>query len=366
MSQYLVLSIQGDHYSMGLQHGRQVSALRPMIDRAIRLRLQQIEEDGPDDRFNKLLQDTRDLLEEKDPAMAAMIRGQAEALELDYYRLLQYDLASFLRDDLIIRKRPASEGCTSWSATGSATSDGQPILGKNRDYRHEHLALQVVVQARPETGYPYIYASSASSPGVFCGGINQAGLAIVDTHVSSLDLGPGLPDYALMMHLLEEHDNVASALDYLREAPRMGRNNLLMADAGGRMAVFEIGHRNYGVIEARDGILVNTNHFVSEPMKDFFMDTEPPLTFGNSHSRYDKASALLNAARGQIDALKGKQVLSTHDGILSSICRHPMEGSDSMTISSCICLPAEKKMLFNYGVPCQGALDEYSFTNKPD
>ncbi|MBN1318646.1 MAG: hypothetical protein JXA42_24405 [Anaerolineales bacterium] len=363
MSRYLVLSLEGGHYSMGQQHGRQVRALRPSIEQAIRVRLQQIDEHGPDEHFEGLLQETREALEESDPAFLSMIRGQANALELDFDRLLRYDLVSYLCDDLIIRQRSGAEGCTTWSAVGPATVDGQAILGKNRDYRLEHLALQVVVRARPKTGYRYVYASSASSPGVFCSGINQAGLAVADTHVVSRDLGPGLPDSALMMHLLEEHDSVASAIDFLCSAPRMGRNNLIMADAQGHTAVFEIGRRNFGVLKNRDGILVNTNHFVSDPMKDFFVDTNPPITFGNSFKRFDKASALLDAARGQIDAFQAKKVLSAHDGILSSICRHSMEGSDSMTISASICLPVQKKMLFCYGLPCQGNYDEYSLEN---
>ena len=68
-----------------------------------------------------------------------------------------------------------------------------------------------------------------------------------------------------MMHLLEEHADVSSALDYLRSVPRMGRNNLILADARGHLAVFEIGHRRYGQSETHDGVLVSTNHFVTAP-----------------------------------------------------------------------------------------------------
>jgi len=51
MKGYTALGVQGDHYAMGWQHGRQVRALRPLIAEAIRARFQQIEEDGPDARF---------------------------------------------------------------------------------------------------------------------------------------------------------------------------------------------------------------------------------------------------------------------------------------------------------------------------
>ncbi len=127
-----------------------------------------------------------------DTALIAMIRGQAEALELKFDDLLLYGLTSYLRDYLLTRQTGNAEGCTTWAAGGAAAADGEPILAKNRDYRLEHLPLQVVVRARPERGFSYVYSSSAGSPGVFCAGINRAGLAVADTHVSSTDLGPGL------------------------------------------------------------------------------------------------------------------------------------------------------------------------------
>jgi hypothetical protein len=222
MNQYSKLSLYGDHYAMGRQHGRQVSQIRPLIAQAIKARFEQLEQDGPDMRFEALLRETRELLQEIDIPLLAMIRGQAEALAFEFDTLLRYDLVSYLRDDLVVRRALGNEGCTTWAASGSATFDGQPLLAKNRDYRQEHLPLQVVIQATPDSGYGYLYVSSAGSPGVYSAGINQAGLAVADTHVYSTNLGPGLPDYALMMHLLEAHDSVSSALDYLRSVRAWG------------------------------------------------------------------------------------------------------------------------------------------------
>ena len=78
---------------------------------------------------------------------------------------MRYNLVAFLNDTLTTRHPPTnekdrkknSEGCTTWAATGSATIDSQPILAKTRDYRLEHLPLQIVVQAEPIDGYRYTY-----------------------------------------------------------------------------------------------------------------------------------------------------------------------------------------------------------------
>jgi len=365
MQQYTILTLQGNHYTMGQQHGRQVGGLRPRIAAAIEARLGQIERDA-DARFEALFQETRELLQEIDTPLLALIRGQAEALEFEFDTLLRYDLVTYLRDELVTRRPLAAEGCTTWAAAGSATADGQPILVKNRDNRLGHLSLpellsrQVVIRATPDEGFRYVCVSSAGGPGVSVAGINQAGLSVADTHVMSTDLGPGLPDYALMMHILEAHDSVSSAVGYLLSVPRLGRNNLILADARGHLAVFEIGHRGYGLVETGDGSLVNTNHFVSSELRDCFVEINSSRTKGNSFHRYDKVTSELTAAFGKINVLFAQRLMATHDGPLASICRHPAAGNDVVTLSTSIFLPAQRAMLFCHGLPCQVPYDKFT------
>ncbi|NLF12578.1 MAG: hypothetical protein GX597_12395 [Anaerolineaceae bacterium] len=364
MPEYTTLTLQGDAYSMGQQHGQQVGHLRPLILEAVAARFRQLEEDGPDPRFEALMKDTQALLQQEDEPLLAMIRGQAQALSLEFDVLLRYNLIAFLRDDLLVRRARAAEGCTTWAASGSATADGEPILAKNRDYRADHLSLQIVAQATPENGYPYLYVGSAGSPGVFSAGMNQAGLAVADTHVYSTDLGPGLPSYSLMMHTLEDHETVASALDYLRAAPRLGRNNLILADATGHLAVLEGGHSRYGLFESHSGALVNTNHFVSDQMRGYYAHVDPPQDRSRSTGRYETASRALAGAQGQIDVPFAKALAATHDGPLGSLCCHPEAGSKSATISAAIFLPRQQQMLFCHGLPCQGPFDHISLQGR--
>jgi isopenicillin-N N-acyltransferase like protein len=359
MRPYFTLSLEGDAYSMGWQHGRQVNALRPQIAEAIASRFEQVQEDGPDARFEALLYDTREIIQAVAPSLLAMIRGQADALAFEYETLLRYDLVAYMRDDLLVRRVQGSEGCTTWAASGKCTADRQPILVKNRDYRAEHLPIQIVVQATPDRGYRYVYVSSAGSPGVFSAGINQAGLAVADTHVYSSDLGPGLPDYAVMMSLLEEHDRVSSALDYLRSVPRLGRNNLILADDRGHLAVFESGNRRYGLFEVHGGVLVNTNHFASAEMQEFSVNVDPPDARGRTYRRYGSVAAALHEAWGAVDVPFAQGLMASHNGPLASLCLHPEAATYATTISASIFLPSQRKLLFCHGLPCQGQYDEF-------
>lgn len=359
MSGYRVLRVQGNHYAMGWQHGQQVRDKLPQIVDAMTARLSEVEKAGPDARFEALLRHTRELLEENDRPLLDLVRGQASGLGIEFETLLRSNLTGNLSDDLIVRRHLHNEGCTTWAAAGLATADGQPMLAKNRDSTLEHLGLQCVVHATPEQGYRYLYISSAGSPGVQCGGINQAGLVVADTHVYSTDLGPGLPDYSLMMHMLESQGTVSAALDYLRSVPRLGRHNLVLADTQGCLAVFEIGHRAFGLRENRGGTLVNTNHFVSPEMQGVFVDMAPPGEQNTSGHRYQRVTRALDAASGKIDLVLAQQLMASHDSPLASICVHPSAGCGSSTISSSIFLPAQHKLLFCHGLPCQGFYEEH-------
>ena len=356
-----VIELKGDHYQMGYQHGQQVTWLRRYIVEAIEARFEQVARDNPDEAFEALVQETGRVVQIADPATIDFIQGQAESLELDFDWLLRYNLVNFLRDALTTRSgrasaaTPQSGECTIWAAAGTATADGRPMVVKNRDYQLEHLPLQVVVRAEPATGYSYIYVTSAGNPGVFVAGLNAAGLAVADTHVPCPDVGPGLPTFALSMHLLEEHRTVTSALAYLQQMPRLGRNNLLLADAGGDMAVFENGHSRGAVVLPNADILVATNHFTSPSLKDCFVDTEPPSLQGNTFQRYRKVLQALTAAHGRIDVAGARQLMASHDGPLASLCRHPFPESTSSTISTTILLPAQRRIHFCHGQPCQAS-----------
>ncbi|HSJ53396.1 MAG TPA: C45 family peptidase [Anaerolineae bacterium] len=358
MPEYLTLTLRGSPYAMGYQHGQQVCHLRPQILAAMEARFRHLEAEQPDGRFEAFVAGTRALLEELDAPLLATIRGQADALSLDFETVLRCDLISFLGDELQVRRLPGVQGCTTWAAAGPATAGGEVILAKNRDYQLDHLPLQGVVRAQPEGGFQYLYISSAGSPGVYCAGMNEAGLAVADTHVYSRDLGPGLPSFSLMMHVLEDHDRVSSAVDYLRSVPRLGRNNLILADAEGHLAVFEGGHTSYGLFEEQAGTLVNTNHFRSDAMRGYYAAVDPEGR-ENSLGRYDKVSRALADAHGSVDAGFAQRLSAAHDGPLASICCHPRAERKVASIAAGIFIPGEGRMLYCHGLPCEGRFDQF-------
>lgn len=353
-----VIRLHGTHREMGYQHGRQVRDLHPLLLGAIERRLAPL---AQAERALELhLKEFRETLEALDQPLMEMLWGMAEALEIDFDLLFKHAAASYLQDSLLPEGVEGAEGCTTWAAADGVTADGQPILVKNRDYRPEHLDLQLVALARPTRGYRYGYVTSTAGPGVFSSGINEAGLAVADTHVPSLDLGPGLPSFSLMMHILEEHGAVRSALDYLENARRMGGCNLILADAGGDLAVFEAGHRSWGLIEAENAMVVSTNHFVSSELRHQWVEREEPHLRGSSQRRHIVVRAALTENRGRVNVAWAQALMAQHGGPLDSLCRHTDLGGRSVTISATIFLPAAQSFWTCFGYPCQGGYRLFS------
>ena len=83
---------------MGRQHGLQVRKLRPLIVEAIRSQFNQIKQAGPNERFESLLCETIELLQQADLPILEMVQGQAEGLGLPFETLLRYGLSTYLSD----------------------------------------------------------------------------------------------------------------------------------------------------------------------------------------------------------------------------------------------------------------------------
>ena len=353
--------MRGNHYEMGLQHGTKVVNMRPLIEAAMAPHLRHLEgRPGVEHLFQEL----REVLEQIAVPMLEMIRGQAEGLGMDYATLLRYACSYYLEERTKPGRAPrkADEGCTTWAASNGATADGAPILVKNRDTNVERMPIGVVMTAEPNDGYRYLCSTNAGSPGVPSSGMNEKGLCVADTRDSHLDCGPGLPYQSLMMGVLEKNDSVRSALAFLKGVRRIGGSNLILADAQGDMAVFEAGHTRYGILEARDHVLVNANHPVSAEMQGYTSGIATE-SLTNSLRRYDRTQRELQNLRGRINAEQAKRMMAAHDENPVPLCRHDLRGSIGSriaTISCAIYLPANRQLIISEGSPCQGKYQTYS------
>jgi isopenicillin-N N-acyltransferase-like protein len=355
-----VLELSGDHYQMGWQHAQQVRDLRPQIVKAMRQRLKSLSVCETD--LQPAITELTSVWQEVAQPTLAMLRGIAEGLDLKWSSFLRYTLASYLESRF--QPMACGDGCTVWAATGSITRGGVSILAKNRDYRPNHPRLACLARARPAQGYGYLYATSAGSPAVFSSGMNEVGLAVADTHVTSLDVGPGVARYSAMMEILEHHHSVASALDYLRQVSHTGDGTLVLADSGGELAAFEAGNTTCAILRAEHDFVVSTNHFRSPELCTRCQDLSRSELQGNSQNRHARVTAALEMASGQVDVAWAHALMSDHGGRRPStlgrrqhaICRHSRVDPPYVTISVAVYMPQARTLFFGNDRPCRAVL----------
>jgi len=342
---------------MGWQHARQVGGLRPQILAAMDNRLGLIAE--IEIKTRPFLAELQSHWQTDAQPTLNMLKGMADGLDLDWDRFFTYTVATYLMDRA--HHIPVdAQGCTTWASTGPTPPHSAPILAKNRDYWPDHQQLQCLAFARPKSGDAYLYLTSAGSPGVFSSGMNESGLVVADTHVVSLDIGPGLPRYAVMMEALENYSSVEAALEYLINVTHSGNGNILLLDASGDMAVIETGYTAIGIDRLEDGFLVSANHYVTPSMKQRWLPRGPEEVHGNSKARYDRAIQALSENNGKVDLDWATQFMSSHGDSLAAICRHPEIGPRSVTIASTIYLPRQRQLYLANGMPCQVPYQMYS------
>lgn len=348
-----VLNLSGDARSIGRQHGEQVNDLRPQIVNAMKIRLTELRKDNPD--FSSLIKEITGVWQEFAPDTLEMLRGIAESLRLDWGEYFTYTIASYL--DSCLKNMEPGKGCSSWAANGAITGGGAPILSKNRDYHPDHQPLQCLARVKPAHGNSFLCLTSAGSPGVFSSGINSQGLAVVDTFVSSTDIGPGIARYSLEMDILQNFDTVKEAIDYLPTRPHFGDGTLTLIDVYGDMATFEIAHSVQAVRQSDEGFIVSTNHFSAPQTCSFWADREPDHLKGNTKGRRQQLENSLRAARGQVDVAWAQARMGEHGDPLSAVCRHSELDPTSETISCVIYLPKQAAMYVANGHPCQAPFE---------
>jgi len=182
-----------------------------------------------------------------------------------------------------------AEECTVAVAIGSATTDGYPILWKNRDsnFRDNEIAFFI------GPSYDFIGIINADDTTQVWAGINTAGFAIMNSE--SLDLeGDSVDTEGFFMK--RALGNCASLIDFeelLRYTNLLGRgtkSNFGVIDALGGGAIYETGNHTFEKFDASDqttaphGYVVRSNFAMTGRGKAY------------AHWRYQRAKELFERA----------------------------------------------------------------------
>jgi len=198
--------------------------------------------------------------------------------------------------------------CSSFAASGAATSDGKPLLARNLDFFGNGVLEKtgVVFVIKPEGRKSFVTITWPGFSGVLSG-MNSDGLccAVMEVRLGKVTTD-GMPSTLLFRRVLEEASSLDEALAILETAVKVAGNNLIVIDGQGRAAVAELGPGLFRVRRAEDGMVYSTNHHRNRLPRI--------LRCG----RYKKFEAFAEEEAGAIDAAALKKVLhSVNQGMIT-------------------------------------------------
>jgi hypothetical protein len=341
--------LSGSAFERGRQQAERCPEAAAAVAAAVRGRLRQLADVVGRRGSTGYLRAQRELTERICPEAIEEIRGICAGFALREDELFAYLHLGVVGDLAAVGQAP--EGCTAWAMPHPGCGT---MVGKNRDFRGEHLALQRVFRhSDPSWGARRVLCvGSLGSPGAYSSGINSDGLAVVDTQVATSDHGVGWLRYFVMSRLLASCARVAEAVQTLRALEHAGGGTLVIGDASGAVAAVELGREAVEVEQPAGAWVARTNHFVSRRLAaKTLLDATEPLASSSPERLEVIRAALANGSEWDLDTAAA--TMASHGaGTREALCRHGQNG-DARTISCSVffCRPAT--LHFSSGPPCE-------------
>ncbi len=277
-----VVHLSGDPYEMGLQQGRLLSeSIRELVSQYLYGRLVK----SGAQHFWMLVQSR--LTEPRlPPSIRSELHGIADGAGLSYRDVLllntvpdQLALAHTVPDASLLRglfspSLPLTGSlslCTSFVGWGSATDNGQLLLGHNvENAEGDVLRDQLVLVVRqPRSSAATVSLGLAGSVGIWAG-MNERSLAVTLASSPSVDVkSVGQPLPILLRMSLETSGDLETLVGSVVSADRQYGGNVIAADGKAPRAVaIELSAHQYALFDgaAHGGELVRTNHFVDSEL----------------------------------------------------------------------------------------------------
>jgi isopenicillin-N N-acyltransferase-like protein len=339
MHEFPLISVAGNSYDMGYQHGVQAADL-------IVKYILWIEKSNRKDRselgHNALA--FLPLIEQLSPALVEEIRGLAAGANIPF------------EEALLCQTRGATaqaqpEGCTAFSLTGTATATGHPLAGQNQDLPPEFSDLGIVLHLKPNDGRPRaITFTFAGQLGYM--GMNQNGIAHFANGLGNAPWQMGLPHYPLKRVLLEKR-TVAECIELLKEFRLCSPGNMVFCDGQGAIADVEIRPEGIALYEdEHPDRRLHTNHYITPefaPHETYDLEDSCP--------RLERIRQLVQTHWGKITVDTLKTILADHHNDPGAICRHGGKGIHS--IAGYIAEPEKNLFHVRRGHGCIGTWKAY-------
>ncbi len=291
-----------------------------------------------------------------DPEFMDVLTGFSKSSGIAFEKI--FAIRCLLELSFFIQQIP--EMCTSFAVTGSATKNGNTIIGQNIDW-HPGIPMKMlkinwpngVSQLSLSVGGIWEYSlTSHSSSSPF--GI-AANATVAYREGQNIDKTP----LSIVMNKASRQKRMGEALSVFIEAKK-DLGSFLMASAEGDMLGMECVADDVEILYPQKNTLVRANHYLTDRFKqyEFFSSYVP-----DSYLRYARLKRLIQENRGEMTPKMMMGFLADHNGFPKSICTHVDPESvlpPSASIASIVMIPKEKTMYVAFGNPCETEYVKYT------
>jgi len=310
------------------------------------------------------------------PEYSERIKGIADGAKVSLSDLYVIQAIEVLADDVssLIEypKQQISFGCSSLCVLQNVFRSPQIIVGKNFDYVSDFGPDSIVRISEPKNGYKSIEITYKQIAGSH-DGMNEKGLVVLYNYgLSTEKVQTRIPITILVQQILERCSNVEEAITFIKSFRYPNGAILTLVDTTNHAVCVEITPEHIGYRKPQDGVLVATNFYLSEQVKNFDIphyavfktkgvakELQGKPVHQSSIQRYNRIVELIKKF-AKINVEEVKQILKDHNGKFvgddDSICRH---GEWISTQVSMIFLPKQRKLLCSTGSPCSHEYVEF-------
>jgi len=330
----------GGPRELGVQHGRQASAL---IAETYRMRMRRASQSTSEGAVLAAAAAYVPAVSRFVPELLAEVEGLADGAQMTFEQAFFLQVATEM-------ELAVGEGC---SSVGAVLAGQEPFIAQNWDRPRETAGKQIILHLAPDDGPELLMYTIAGVIGYI--GMNSAGLGHVNNQLYRASKPIGLTGYFVTRKMLS-FSTVPSALDWLGGVEVGSTASYLFGDQHGNLANVELADGRCETVLSP--VQAHTNHYRSERWR---RGDEGPTRLPDTVSRLARLESLFGESASQ-DAALG--ALRDHHGAPYAVCRHDEAPDGIATAASILMRLRSREMLVAEGPPCSTPYVAYGFSRE--
>ncbi len=279
-----------------------------------------------------------------DPSVWEEFSGLAEGAGVDPALLMIGNGYTDIRDYVTFGATDTS-GCTTFTATGEATADGEVLLGQTWDMDLSMLPYVYICRRQPDDGPETLVLTTCGCLSLV--GVNEHGVAVGNSNIAPRDARPGVIYLALIHRALAQRD-AAAAQAAICDAERASGHHYYLADPT-RAVHLETTAERWAELPRDGACHAQSNHYRHDGFADVAV---PPPPEARSDER-------------RCELLHG---LERHRPLTVDACQRALESRAvtveqpllrAITCAAIILRPASREMWATHGPPTRSAWHRY-------